>query len=93
MPPAKGASFSYLLGNIPRGRSNREEYFCAAQIDHKNAIFFARRGVRSFFSVKTHHRYGRINLQDTNSACEWNHSGARGSAKAYAGGGLRRAIE
>jgi hypothetical protein len=51
MPPAKGASFSYLLGNIPRGRSNREEYFCAAQIDHKNAIFFARRGVRSFFSV------------------------------------------
>jgi hypothetical protein len=50
-------------------------------------------GIRSFFSVKPNRRYGRINLQDTNSACVWNHSGARGSAKAYAGGGLRRAIE
>ena len=38
-------------------------------------------------------QYGKIHLQDTNSACGWNHSGARGSAKAYAGGGLRRAIE
>ena len=48
MPPDKGASCSFLMGNIPLlfaklGRSTREEYFGAAQVEFNLLIIHTRR--------------------------------------------------